>query len=224
MIKKQHENLPAYLKEFYGWLYLNPKMYDLLNNRIVQNIITFGYHHILTTEVKKEISIHAKILQIGITTDSQINKTYSAIGMLGSYHIVDVIPELIEKKQDKHSLQHITFSCEDASHELNGEYDVVICYLLLHELPPYTQNKVLKNITKVLKTGGKAIFIDYHLPEPYHPLKYIIRAANRLYQPFAETLWKKSIKELMPNAENFTWTQQTYFGGVYQKVVATKKK
>jgi hypothetical protein len=94
--------------------------------------------------------------------------------------------------------------------------------MLLHELPPYTQALVLNNVIKALKPGGKAIFIDYHLPSSYNPLKYFIRAINRLYQPFAESLWKNSIKDLTPHAEKCSWSQQNYFGGVYQKVVATK--
>ena len=110
----------------------------------------------------------------------------------------------------------------DASKSIKGEYDVIICHFLLHELPPQTRTKLLNNIIKSLKIGGKAVFIDYHLPSSYNPLKYIIRAVNRLYQPFAETLWKKSIKEMTPNAESCSWSLQTYFGGVYQKVTATK--
>jgi len=224
MTKNQNENIPSYIKEFYSWLYLNPKVYNLLDNAIVPNILTLGYHYILSKEIKKEIAPHAQVLQIGATTGSQIKKAYSAIGMLGSYTVIDAVPELIERKQKKHTNQHITFTCANATDKIKDKYDVIICHLLLHELPPYTRNQVLNNIIKALKSGGKAIFIDYHLPEPYHPLKYIIRAVNRLYQPFAESLWKKSIKELTPNAESCTWSLQTYFGGVYQKVVATKSK
>lgn len=62
--------------------------------------------------------------------------------------------------------------------------------MLLHELPPLTRTRVIDNILKALKPGGKAVFIDYHQPSSYHPLKYIIRTINRLYQPFAESLWK----------------------------------
>ena len=110
----------------------------------------------------------------------------------------------------------------DASKTLKGEYDTIICHFLLHELPPQTRTKILNNIIKALKPGGKAVFIDYHLPSPFNPLKYFIRAINRLYQPFAESLWKSSIKDMTPHAETCSWSQQTYFAGVYQKVVATK--
>jgi ubiquinone/menaquinone biosynthesis C-methylase UbiE len=183
-----------------------------------------GYHHILNKEVRKEISPHSHILQVGIPLGSEINEVYSSIGMLGSLTIIDVIPELLEKCKDNHLDKRINFIHANATKPIKGEYDIIICYMLLHELPPYTRAAILDNMLKALKPSGKIIFIDYHLPSSYHPLKYIIRAVNRLYQPFAETLWKKSIKDMTPNAENCTWSQQTYFGGVYQKVVATKSK
>lgn len=222
MAKSNKTPLPPYLTDIYSWLYLNPKLYNLLDNCILLNILTLGYHHILTEELKKEISPHSHILQIGITLGNQIEKTYTSLGMLGSYTLVDIIPNLLENCREKHLEEHITMVQGDASKTIEGEYDTIICHFLLHELPPQTRTKLLSNVIKALKPGGKAVFIDYHLPSPYNPLKYLIRAVNRLYQPFAETLWKKSIKDLTPNAENCSWSQQTYFGGVYQKVIATK--
>ena len=222
MAKSTKISLPPYITDIYSWLYLNPKLYNLLDNSILLNILTLGYHHILTEEIKKEISPHSHILQIGITLGNQIEKTYASLGMLGSYTLVDLIPDLVEKCHEKHLEENIKMAQGDASKAIKGDYDVIICHLLLHELPPQTRKKLLNNIIKALKPGGKAVFIDYHLPSSYNPLKYIIRAVNRLYQPFAETLWKKSIKDMTPNAESCSWSQQTYFGGIYQKVTATK--
>ena len=142
--------------------------------------------------------------------------------MLGSYAIVDINPKILENCHEKHLEQRIEYIHADAAKSIKGEYDIIISYMLLHELPPYTRTRMIDNILKALKPGGKAVFIDYHQPSSYHPLKYIIRAVNRLYQPFAESLWKKSIKEMTNQAETCRWSQQTYFGGVYQKVVATK--
>lgn len=223
MNKLKKNKLPLYLTEIYSWLYLKPKTYNLLDNDILLNILTLGYHHLLIEELKKEISPHANILQIGGTLGNQIEQTYNSLNMLGTYSILEISPQIIELSQEKLLEQHITWIQGDAAKSIEGSYDTIICYLLLHELPPITRSKVLKNIINALKPEGKAIFIDYHLPLPYNPLKYPIRAINRLYQPFAEELWKKSIKNLTPNAELCTWSQQTYFGNIYQKVVACKK-
>jgi ubiquinone/menaquinone biosynthesis C-methylase UbiE len=221
---KSAKKIPAYLTKIYKNLYLNSYLYNFLDNGIIQNILTLGYHNTLTDELKKEISPHSKILQIGATFGSQIDKTYSALGMLGSYTIIDILPNVIENCKEKHLDQRINFIEANAKNTIKEEYDTIICYMLLHELPPLTRTKVLENIINSLKTGGKVIFIDYNLPNHYNPLKYIIRAYNRLYQPFAEALWKNNIKDLTPNAEICNWSKQTYFGGIYQKVVATKLK
>lgn len=224
MQKKSIPSIPLYIQKIYSWLYLKPSIYNFFDNSIILNILTLGYHHILTEELRKEISPNSNILQIGITLGSQIEKTYQTLGMFGSYTIVDVLPHILEKCQEKHLEQHIKFVQADASKTIKGEYDTIICYMLMHELPPLTRQKILKNINKSLTTGGKIIFIDYHLPYTLNPLKYFIRAINRLYQPFAETLWKNAIKNLMPADDIYQWSQQTYFGGIYQKVIATKIK
>ena len=222
MAKKATQVIPNYIKNIYSWLYLNPILYNILDNSIIQNILTLGNHSKLINELKKELTPHSKVLQIGVTLGSQVEKTYTSLGAFSSYTIVDVIEAQLKHCQEKHLEQRINFTHADASKIIQGEYDTIICYFLLHELPPKTRTKILTNITKSLNNEGKIIFIDYHQPSSYNPLKYFIRAFNRLYQPFAETLWKNSIKELTPNAHNFTWSKQTYFGRCYQKVVATK--
>lgn len=218
----RQKTIPAYLTEIYGWLYRNPKLYKLLNNSVFLNIFTLGAHYVLTEELKKEISPHSDILQIGATLGNQIEKTYLSLGTLATYTIVDIIPQILETCREKHLNYRINWVQANAGKTIKGEYDTIICYMLLHELPPRTRTLILKNIIKALKPNGKVIFIDYHRPSSYNPLKYIIRAVNRLYQPFAESLWKYSIKELTPNAESCTWSQQTYYGEMYQKVTATK--
>lgn len=217
------KQIPPYLAHIYSWLYFNPTIYKILNNTPVLNILTLGWYSVLCNELKKEISPHSNILQIGITLGNQINKTYNALGMIGSYTIIDVLPNILENCQKQHFDKRIKFIQANATKPLKGKYDTIICYMLLHELPPKTCKQIVNNTLKSLNSGGKAIFIDYHQPSPYNPLKYFIRAINRLYQPFAEALWKNSIKNIASNADEYCWSKQTYFGGIYQKVVATKE-
>ena len=223
MPRQKSSQIPAYLSSIYGWLYLNPKLYKLLNNSILLNTLTLGGHYLLTEELKKEIHPEAQILQIGVTLGAQIEKTYAALNTSGLYTIMDVLPQILEHCHEKHLEKRIIYQQANASKPITEKYDIIICYMLLHELPPITRQKIINNILKSLPIGGKAIFIDYHLPSSLNPLKYFIRAINRLYQPFAEALWKTPIREMANDNENYTWSKQTYFGGIYQKVVATKE-
>ena len=181
MPKTEKKSLPAYITDIYKWLYMNPKLYNFLDNAFILNILTLGYHHILTEEVKKELSPHSHILQIGATLGGQIEKTYSGLGMLGSYAIVDINSKILENCHEKHLEQRIEYIHADASKSIKGEYDIIISYMLLHELPPYTRTKMIDNILKSLKPGGKAVFIDYHQPSSYHRRPYIPRRLSLRY-------------------------------------------
>ena len=125
MAKTAKNILPAYLTDIYGWLYLNPKLYNLLDNAFLLNFLTLGYHSLLTEEVKKEISPHSHILQIGATLGGQIEKAYSGLGMLGSYTIVDILPDILENCREKHLEQKIGFVHADAAKTVKGNYDII---------------------------------------------------------------------------------------------------
>ena len=103
------------------------------------------------------------------------------------------------------------------------KYDCVICFMLLQELPPVTKSKVINNALNLVKDGGNVIFIDHHSPYWWNPLRYFIRMYNRLYNPFVEKLWDRGIETFAKNKFDYIWRKSTYFGGIYQKVVATKK-
>ena len=70
-----------------------------------------------------------------------------------------------------------------------------------------------------LPKGSKAIFVDYHNPAWWQPIRYVLKIVNRYLEPFAEAIWKKEIRQYASKADQFTWRKKTFFGGVYQCVV-----
>ena len=42
-------------------------------------------------------------------------------------------------------------------------------------------------------------------------------------EPYAKGLWRREIAEIAGNDSRFAWRKETYFGGLYQKVVATRE-
>ena len=72
-------------------------------------------------------------------------------------------------------------------------YDAVICFMLLSQVPSASKRKIINNALRLVKKGGKVIFIDWHTPLFYHPLRYIVRMYNRLNHPFVERLWDRDI-------------------------------
>ena len=77
---------------------------------------------------------------------------------------------------------------------------------------------------KKLPKGSKAVFVDYHNPAKWQPIRYILKVVNHYLEPFAETMWKNEIQHYARNAGKFVWRKKTFFGGVYQCVVVEHKK
>ena len=105
----------------------------------------------------------------------------------------------------------------------NKPFDVVLCYFLLHELPDVDKRRAVNVLLDKVAPGGKVVFIDYHNPRWWHPLKPITSLVFDTLEPFAKTLWRKPLRDLCSNAEQYDWQQTTFFGGLYQKVVVQHK-
>ena len=44
-----------------------------------------------------------------------------------------------------------------------------------------------------------------------------------LLEPFAKSLWHADIADFASTRDDFAWSKQTYFGGLYQKTVALRR-
>ena len=214
---------PAYIKEIYGSIYENEKISRFLDDDRIVSLMTFGQQNRLVNDLVKEISTNSKVLQIGCTFGKQIEAVADKIGAYGKYTIVDVCAKQLERCKSKTLYQKINFQSHNGSKAFSEKYDAVICYMLLHELPPTTKSKVINNALNCVEEGGKVIFVDYHNPSKWNILRYIIKPFNRLYQPFAESMWKQGIETYVANKDHFSWRKKTYFGKMYQKMVAVRQ-
>ena len=101
--------------------------------------------------------------------------------------------------------------------------DTVIVFFLLHEQPVEARLKTIAEALRVTKPGGKLIFVDYHRPVAVNPFRYIMVPILTTLEPFAMDLWRKEIAEWLPEeARHAPIDKQTFFGGLYQKVVITR--
>jgi hypothetical protein len=41
-----------------------------------------------------------------------------------------------------------------------------------------------------------------------------------MLEPFAKSLWRQDIRDFASEPEKFHWRKESFFGGLYQKVVA----
>jgi uncharacterized protein (DUF2249 family) len=111
-----------------------------------------------------------------------------------------------------------SFVCED-----NSKYDLICSFFLLHEVPEEKKYEIVNHMLNKLPKGSKAVFVDYHNPAKWQPIRYILKVVNHYLEPFAETLWKNEIQHYARKANKFVWRKKTFFGGVYQCVVVEHK-
>ena len=219
---------PKYWKKFYGWLYGDKFWIDFPAQNYLLYFLTLGNSHKLAQSVLREVNKNDKVLQMGATFGPLINDVALKIGQYGTYDVLDVSSTQISaiKNKYQHLYPWMNFIRKDASGNLTKPgfgYDVVICHLLLHEVPPRTKAKIIENAIKLIKENGKIVFVDYHNPVKWHPLRYIVRMFNRLFQPFAEKLWDLDISHYCKNPAKYKWKKTFFFGKMYQKVVLTKR-
>ena len=65
--------------------------------------------------------------------------------------------------------------------------------------------------------------MDYHKPKAYSPWRYLMVPVLTQLEPFAMDVWNHEIASWLPEGAPVAKIEkQTYFAGLYQKVVVTK--
>lgn len=221
-----NRKIPPYQQEFYSWLYESPRLSAWLDHQRLLDAITFGSSSRLLQSCAAELPVRGEVLQLGATFGRQIEKAAEKIGVYGKMDVVDVSMVQLRRCRNKYCYRYpfMRFINADASDKFNQQYDAVICYMLLHEVPAATRARIVNNALSLLKPGGKAIFVDYNNSVVWHPLRWFVKLFNRLYQPFAEKMWYSEIRQYAENPNQYYWRKITFFGKMYQRVVATKKE
>lgn len=217
--------VPLYQRLFYSKLYNNFKWSRLFDQNWLLNLLTLGTHNKLIKACVNEVETHSQVLQLGATFGNQIARVAEQVGYYGHLDIVDVNRTQLSRIEAKYETLYpqINYLHQNAEDMVETKYDTVICYMLLHELPIASKIKVVENALHSITENGKVVFIDYSLPDYWHPLRYVVRMFNRLYQPFAEKLWDRTIDTFAEDNIDYIWHRTRYFGGMYQKVVAVKR-
>lgn len=232
--------IPSYLNDNYWWAYVNPTMIRLLDKKILVNMLLMGNFPTLRNAALDELSngtkqIQGRTLQAACVYADLTENIVKNLAPGATLDVVDVVPAQLENLQRKlhrkqvDSDETVSLSCcnvEDLHFEDNS-FDNVLFFFLFHELPTDARLKALQEANRVLKPGGKIVFIDYHKPESYMWQK-IAKFQFDLYEPFAMDMWTTDISEWLPDALrtdcNTCFRKEVIFDGLFQKYVVTKPK
>lgn len=134
--------------------------------------------------------------------------------------MIDVLPVQIEnlkRKLGPRSKVGIIQANSAALPQADASYDRALLYFLLHEQPEDVRVKTVREAFRVVKPGGKIVFVDYHKPSLWHPLYPVMRMVLKTLEPYALDLWSREITDWFPaEFKTASISKKTYFGGLYQ--------
>jgi len=217
--------VPAYLEETYRWAYLSPRTLAFFDQPWVVSTILFGNYRRLERVFLEEIAPATRVLQAACVYGNFSKNLASRLGPRGMLHVIDVARlQVVHCARKLRPFPHAQVSLADAASLGDSTYDAVACFFLLHELPDDYKRTVLNALLGCVRPGGKVVFVDYHKPHFANPLKGVLSLVFRTLEPFAKSLWRNEISGFAEAPEEFEWDKRTYFGGLYQKVVALRRE
>ncbi|HAO33439.1 MAG TPA: rhodoquinone biosynthesis methyltransferase RquA [Candidatus Competibacter sp.] len=219
--------VPLYLQETYWWAYVHPAAVRFFERQWLVNLILWGNFNRLRDLALDELgaSVRGDILQVACVYGNFTEHLIRRLDPTARLAVVDVAQVQLENLKNKlpdpsrisiHHQDSTDLRFADASH------DCVVVFFLLHEQPEAVRAQTVAQALRVVKPGGKVVFVDYHRPSAFNPFRYVMIPILTTLEPFAMDLWRREITDWLPERyRGAKIDKQTYFGGLYQKVVIT---
>ena len=227
--------IPDYLQDTYWWAYTHPNAVRVFERQWLVNLILWGNFTKLRDAALAEVidpatdTIQGNVLQIACVYGDFTQQLVRRLTPSARLDVVDVAPVQIENLQKKIATPNIPPNVrillqDSTALELNdAHFDSVVVFFLLHEQPADVRQKTIAEALRVTKKGGKIIFVDYHKPKSTSIFRYLMTPILTTLEPFALDLWKTEIRDWLPAGISVSKIEkETYFGGLYQKVVVTR--
>ena len=221
----RHESgVPEYLRRVYAWAYLNSLGVWFFDRQWVVSAILWGNYRRLQRALLAEFERGSRVLQASCVYGDLSNKLAAHIGPEGRLDVIDVAPIQVENCRDKlGAYPWAGVRRADAAWPVGISYDTVGCFFLLHEMPDDYKRAAVDALLASVAGGGKVVFVDYHRPHPAHPIGWITRLVFAALEPFAGSLLRHPIQHFASAADRYEWRTEIYFGGLYQKTIATRR-
>ena len=220
--------MPRYLEQTYWWAYVHPNAVRVFERQWLVNLILWGNYSRLRDAVFRELdaSVSGKVLQVACVYGDFTEMLARQLGPQGTLDVADVAPVQIDNLKRKiNGHPRVAVHHQDSGDLAftDASYDYVVLFFLLHEMPEAVRSRTVAEALRVVKPGGKVIFVDYHQPRWINPFRYLMMPILTWLEPFAMDLWRREIAAWIPSAlKPATLEKETYFGDLYQKVVITR--
>ncbi len=220
--------LPAYLVQTYWWAYIHPNAVRFFERQWLVNLILWGNYARLRDAAFAELGapIAGDVLQVACVYGDFTARLAQRLGTRGFADVADVAPVQLENLTRKlKGHPRVALHHQDSGDLVfaDASYDYVVLFFLLHEQPEAARIRTIAEALRVVKPGGKVIFVDYHRPRYLNPFRYVMLPVLKWLEPFALDMWRREISDWLPlGLQPANIAKQTYFGGLYQKVVITR--
>ena len=220
--------IPPYLEENYWWAYVHPRAVQIFEREWLVNLILFGNYARLRDAALDEIGSQAggRMLQVACVYGDLTPRLRQRLAGDGTLDVIDVLPiqlRNLRRKLPPDSRMSLVLRDSTALGYADGSFDRVLIFFLLHEQPESVRRRTVAEALRVVKPGGKVILVDYHRPRRWNPLRPVMAGVLRRLEPYALDLWQHELDHYLPaDAGVSGMREQTYFGGLYQKVVITR--
>jgi ubiquinone/menaquinone biosynthesis C-methylase UbiE len=223
------EGIPHYLKTHYWWAYIHPKAVKLFERQWLTNLILWGNYGRLRDAALGEMGerLSGRTLQVACVYGDltcRLSERVAAGG--GMLDVVDVLPvqlDNLRRKLPAEAPVHLHRMDSTGLALPDERYDRALVFFLLHEQPSHDRERTLSEVLRVVRPGGSIVIVDYALPRWWHPLRYLWRPLLATLEPFALDLWRGEIADWLPGERPIRHLRkQSFFGGLYQAVVATR--
>lgn len=220
--------MPRYLEQTYWWAYVHPNAVRVFERQWLVNLILWGNYNRLRNSVFSELNapVAGKVLQVACVYGDFTGMLARQLGPQGTLDVADVAPVQIDNLKRKINGHPRVAVHHQNSGDLafaDAAYDYVVVFFLLHEMPEAVRAKTVAEALRVVKPGGKVIFVDYHRPHRMNPFRYLMMPVLTWLEPFAMDLWWRDIAAWIPSSvKPAALDKRTFFGGLYQKVVITR--
>jgi len=215
-------SIPDYLRSVYSWAYIDPRNVRLLDREAVVEFILFGNGRRLRRALLAELENGQRVLQAANVYGCLIPEMAKKIGPGGFLDVIDIVPlQAANCRRNLAGQPQARVRIADAERPGPGQYDRVSSFFLLHELPDQQRRNVVNALLDRVAPGGKAVFVDYHRPKAFHPLRWLLAGVFKWLEPFAFDLWTHEIAEFATHPARFQWRTRAFFGGLYQITTAT---
>jgi len=220
--------VPRYLEQVYWWAYVHPNAVHLFEREWLVNAILFGNYGRLRDAALADMGsvVRGRALQVACVYGNLTSRLLRRLAPDASLDIVDVLPVQLRNLKKKLPVDRRTRLMHGDASALpaaDGEYDQVLMFFLLHEMPEPVRRAALGEAMRVLKPGGKLVIVDYGRPVRFHPLRPLMHLVFRHLEPYASDLWAQDIAHFLPEGvAPVAAERHSYFGGLYQKLVWTR--